>query len=160
MEHIDQEIREELGFGLVPNVFAHAQSLELRTALWKAFRHVVLRGALPRTVKEMMGVIVSRVRGSSYAAEVHLHALMVQGTETALLEALRRGEVPSGLPGKVQALLAFAHKAATAPDPGLLADLRRAGLSEAEVQEAVAVVGLFSMVNTWTDLLEIPIDPL
>ncbi|GIW31830.1 MAG: carboxymuconolactone decarboxylase [Meiothermus sp.] len=160
MEHIDQEIREELGFGLVPNVFAHAQSLELRTALWKAFRHVVLRGALPRTVKEMMGVIISRARGSSYAAEVHLHALMVQGTETALLEALRRGEVPSGLPGKVQALLVFAHKAATAPDPGLLEGLRRAGLSEAEVQEAVAVVGLFALVNHWTDLLEIPLDPL
>ncbi|AWR87994.1 carboxymuconolactone decarboxylase family protein [Meiothermus taiwanensis] len=160
MEYIDQEIRDELGFGLVPNVFAYAQSAELKTALWKAFRHVVLRGVLPRTIKEMMGVIISRARGSSYAAEVHLHALMVQGTETAVLEALRRGEVPAGLPGKVQALLTFAHKAATAPDPGLLADLRRAGLSETEVQEAVAVVGLFALINHWTDLLEIPLDSL
>jgi AhpD family alkylhydroperoxidase len=160
MENITHEITEELGFGLVPNVFAQAQSLELQTALWKAFRHVVLRGALPRTLKEMMGVLVSRARGSRYAAEVHLHALTVQGAEEGILAALRRGEVPPGLPEKVRALLAFAHAAATAPSPKLLEGLRQVGLSEAEVQEAVAVVGLFALVNTWTDLLEIPVDPL
>lgn len=160
MENVAQEITEELGFGLVPNVFARAQSAELQTALWKAFRHVVLRGALPRTVKEMMGVLISRARGSRYAAEVHLHALMVQGTEAYLLESLRRGEVPPGLPGRVQALLAFAHEAAASPHPEQVERLRQAGLGEAEVQEAVAVVGLFALINTWTDLLEIPTDPL
>lgn len=117
-------------------------------------------GVLPRTVKEMMGVLVSRARGSRYAAEVHLHALMLQGTETYLLDSLRRGEVPQGLPGKVQALLAFAHRAASHPSPGLLEGLRQVGLDEAEVQEAVAVVGVSALVNTWTDLLEIPVDAL
>jgi alkylhydroperoxidase family enzyme len=155
-----QEIKDELGFGIVPNVFATAQTPDIQTALWKSFRHVVLRGVLPRTVKEMMGVLVSRARGSRYAAEVHLHALIVQGTEAHLLEALQKGQVPSGLPGKVQALLTFARHAASTPNPALVEELRRAGLSEAEVQEAVAVVGLFALINTWTDLLEIPIDPL
>lgn len=85
---------------------------------------------------------------------------MVQGTEAYLLESLRRGEVPPGLPGRVQALLAFAHEAAVAPSPDQVERLRQAGLGEAEVQEAVAVVGLFALINTWTDLLEIPTDPL
>jgi AhpD family alkylhydroperoxidase len=160
MGEVVQEIMEELGFGIVPNVFARAQSPDLQMALWKSFRHVVLRGVLPRTVKEMMGVLVSRANGSRYAAEVHLHALMVQGTEAHLLESLQQGQVPPGLPGKVQALLTFAHLAATAPNPALVEGLRQAGLSETEVQEAVAVVGLFALVNTWTDLQEIPIDPL
>jgi alkylhydroperoxidase family enzyme len=60
----------------------------------------------------------------------------------------------------VQALLTFARHAASTPNPALVEELRRAGLSETEVQEAVAVVGLFALINTWTDLLEIPIDPL
>lgn len=160
-EEVQREIREELGFGLIPNVFAYAEGAgEVQTALWKAFRHTVLRGVLPRTLKEMMGVVVSRAAGSRYAAEVHLHALMVQGVEGGILEALGRGEVPAGLPPKAAALLRFAQEAAQRPDPALLKPLWAAGLSEAEVKEAVATVALFRMVNLWTDLLEIPLDPL
>ncbi|BAW02586.1 hypothetical conserved protein [Thermus thermophilus] len=99
MGETEREIVEELGFGMVPNAFAWAREVpEVQTALWKAFRHVVLKGILPRTVKEMMGVVASRRAGSEYAARVHLHALMVQGVEAPLLEALERGEVPEGLP--------------------------------------------------------------
>ena len=35
-----------------------------------------------------------------------------------------------------------------------------AKLSEAEQLEAVAVVALFRMINTWTDLLRLPLDEL
>ncbi len=157
-----QEIASELGFGVVPNLFATAEvNPEVQTALWSAFRHVVLRGKLPRTIKEMMGVIVSKEAGSSYAAEVHLHALTLQGIEKPILEALGRGEAPTGVPEKTQALLRFAFEAARQPhDPGQLALLEGVGLSDAEQQEAVAVVALFRMVNSWTDLLDIPLDNL
>ena len=160
MRETEREIVAELGLGLVPNAFAWASEVpEVQTALWKAFRHVILRGTLPRTVKEMMGVVASRRAGSEYAARVHLHALMLQGVEEPLLRALERGEVPEGLPPKVAALLHFAHSAAPHPhDPALLAPLREAGLTEAEVKEAVATLGLFRMVNAWTDLLAIPVD--
>jgi alkylhydroperoxidase/carboxymuconolactone decarboxylase family protein YurZ len=114
---------------MVPNAFAWAREVpEVQTALWKAFRRVVLRGLLPRTVKEMMGVVASRRAGSEYAARVHLHALMVQGVEAPLLQALERGQVPEGFPPKVAALLCFAHGAALDPGkPELLRPLRRRG---------------------------------
>lgn len=157
-----QEIVSELGFGVVPNVFGVAQVNEdVQTGLWKAFRHLVLKGALPRTVKEMMGVIVSREAGSPYAAQVHLHALTLQGVERPILEALDRGEAPEGLPAKPQALLKFAYDAARHPhDAGQTRALREAGFADAEVAEAVAVVALFRMVNTWTDVMAIPLDEL
>ncbi|WP_322816944.1 carboxymuconolactone decarboxylase family protein [Chloroflexus sp.] len=160
MEDITQEITHDLGFGIMPNVFAYAKSTDTQIALWKAFRHMVLRGVLPRTVKEMMGVIISQARGSRYAAEIHLHALMVQGLEAKVLDALRRGVIIPTLPGKVQALLQFAQSAAVSPHPQLLAGLQAVGLSEVEIQEAVAVVGVFTLINNWTDMLEIPVDPL
>ena len=161
-DDVTQEIASELGFGIVPNLFAEADGApEVQLALWRAFRHVVLRGRLPRTVKEMMGVVVSREAGSRYAAEVHLHALTLQGVEAPILAALSRGEVPSGVPQKTLALLRFAHSAARHPhDPAQLQLLRGAELSDAEQREAVATVALFRMVNTWTDLLAIPLDAL
>jgi len=160
--NMPQEIASELGFGIVPNLFAEAEvNPEVQTALWSAFRHIVLRGRLPRTIKEMMGVIVSRAARSSYAAEVHLHALTLQGVEKPILEALGRGEAPGGLPQKTQALLRFAYEAARHPhDPAQLSLLDGVGLTDAEQREAVAVVALFRMLNSWTDLLAIPLDPL
>jgi alkylhydroperoxidase family enzyme len=159
---LDQEIASDLGFGIVPNLFSTAdKNPDVKLALWRAFRHIVLEGCLPRTVKEMMGVIVSRQAGSSYAAQVHLHALTLQGIEAPILDALDRGEAPEGVPEKTQALLHFAYGAARNPhDPAQLELLGAADLSEAERLEAVAVVGLFRMVNTWTDVLAIPLDAL
>lgn len=160
--NVQQEIASELGFGIVPNLFAAAEvNPEVQTALWTAFRNLVLRGKLPRTLKEMMGVIVSKEAGSRYAAEVHLHALTLQGVEKPILEALGRGEAPSGVPEKTQALLRFAFEAARHPhDTAQLELLQGVGLSDAEQREAVAVVALFRMINTWTDLLDIPLDDL
>lgn len=160
-DSVTQEIVDELGFGVVPNVFAAAEgNPEVQLALWKAFRHIVLRGKLPRTVKEMMGVIVSREAGSRYAAEVHLHALTLQGIEDPILAALARGEVPAGVPQKTLELLRFAYNAARSPHDPSGRQLLGSGLSEAEQREAVAVVALFRMVNTWTDLLAVPLDEL
>ncbi len=155
-----EEIIDELGFGVVPNVFSYSKSSDIQIALWKAFRHVILRGVLPRTVKEMMGVISSQTRGSRYAAEIHLHALMVQGLEAGILDSLRHGQISPTLPTRVQALLRFAQSASTSPTPVLLEDLRTAGLSDIEVQEAVAVIAVFTLINTWTDIMAIPIDSL
>lgn len=160
--NVPQEIASELGFGIVPNLFTAADTNpEVQRALWEAFRHTVLRGLLPRTIKEMMGVIVSKEAGSHYAAQVHLHALTLQGVEKPILEALERGEAPTGVPQKTQVLLRFAYAAARQPhDPTQLHLLEGVGLSDAEQREAVAVVGVFRMINTWTDLLAIPLDTL
>lgn len=161
-DEVRQEIADELGFGIVPNLFSAADtSKDVQVALWRAFQHVVLGGKLPRTVKEMMGVIVSKQAGSTYAAQVHLHALTLQGIEAPILVALERGEAPEGVPQKTRALLQFAYQAARRPhDPEVKELLSGAGLSDEEQLEAVAVVALFRMINSWTDLLAIPLDAL
>lgn len=156
------EIIDELGFGFVPNLFAEADSApNVQNALWNAFREIMLRGVLPRTLKEMMAIVVSRVNGSTYARSVHLHALMVQGVEAEVLGALGRGTPPEGVSTRTIALLHFAEAASLRPsDPASVAGLEAAGFDEVEVREAVAVVGLFRMINAWTDLLAIPVDDL
>jgi len=160
--NIEQEIANELGFGIVPNLFQAAETNpDVQRALWDAFKNIVLCGRLPRTIKEMMGVVISKQAGSTYAAQVHLHALTLRGVEEPVLRALEQGEAPSGVPEKTQALLRFAYAASRAPhDPAQTEYLDGVGLSAEERLEAVAVVGLFRMVNSWTDLLAIPLDEL
>lgn len=104
-----------------------------------------------------MGVVVSHQNRSPYAKEVHLHALMVQGVEGALLETLAKGGLPEGLPDKTGLLLRFAQAAASNPRDPAAVGLLEGQFSPGEIAEAVA---LFQMVNAWTDLRGIPIDPL
>lgn len=76
------EIQGELGFGIVPNIFrSMAAHPALLAANGEKFRQTILVGALPRTVKEMLGVIVSDHNRSQYARLVHLHSLSVQGVQ-------------------------------------------------------------------------------
>lgn len=157
------EIESELGFGIVPNVFRAMGSCPwFLEANWNAFRATVLHGSLPRLVKEMIGVVVSTVHGSSYARLVHLHSLGLQGVADDVLQALSNGETdcPSLSPSTV-AVLRFVQKAAQRPGgmtAGDLASLTEAGLSSDEVFEVLATVQVFSAVNLFTDVADVELD--
>ncbi len=106
-------------------------------------------------------VVVSKKEGSEYAAQVHLHALALQEIELPILGALASGEAVAGVTDKIGALVRFAQAAVRHPDnPRRLGILRDAGLDEGEVRQAVGVVALYRMINTWTDLLAVPVDKL
>ena len=157
------EIERELGFGIVPNVFrAMGSNPAFLAANWGAFRATVLQGALPRLVKEMIGVVVSTVHESDYARLVHLHSLGLQGIADDVLQVLSEGGVDAeGLSPSTVAVLRFARKAARnagAIGGADLAGLAASGLSADEIFEVVATIQLFSAVNLFTDIAEVPID--
>lgn len=108
------EIERELGFGIVPNMFrALANQPTVLRATWDLFRATVLQGRLPRIVKEMVGIVVSKANNSDYALQVHLHSLGVQGVAESVLAALAAGSAaPQGLAPSVAAIIQFAYKAA------------------------------------------------
>jgi uncharacterized peroxidase-related enzyme len=157
------EIEQELGFGMVPNVFrAMARRPAILRANWDKFRATLLDGEIPRTIKEMVGVVVSDRNQSDYAKLVHLHSLGVQGVQHAVLAAVVAGDYRHpGLAATTQAMLAFAAKAArdhASLTPADYADLYVAGLTEDEVYEVIATVDLFTAVNVYTNAVGVPID--
>jgi len=163
VRQVFDEIQQELGFGIVPNIFrSMAHNPALLAANWQKFKHTILHGSLPRTVKEMLGVIVSDTNHSLYAKMVHLHSLSVQGVQELWLQHLTNPESDdSSLPYSLQAMIAFTRQAAR--DPRGLTDahylaLDEAGLSELEIAEVVATIDLFQSVNAYTDLARVPID--
>jgi uncharacterized peroxidase-related enzyme len=161
---IYDEIRRELGFGMVPNIF---KSMAIRPTLlrvhWDKFRATILQGYLPRTLKEMIGILISQHNGSEYALRVHLHGLSAMGMSEEVLQTLVRDYQLCPLPEREKTILRFGLLAAT--DPLALTEgdydaLREHDLSSEEIFEIVATADLFSSINAYTDAARVPIDSL
>lgn len=158
------EIRHELGFGMVPNIFkSMAISPSLLRAHWDKFRATMLHGLLPRTIKEMVGVLISRANGSVYAYSVHLHGLSVLGVADEVLKVLVEDWQQCPLPEREKQILRFGLLAGT--DPLRLSDadfaaLRAHDLSDEEIFEIVATADLFASVNAYTDTANVEVDQL
>jgi uncharacterized peroxidase-related enzyme len=158
------EIKAELGFGMVPNLFksmaAHPDFLE---ANWKKFRGVILHGELPRTLKEMIGVAISQANNSEYALKVHLHGLSALGMSEEVLRTLVSDFEACPLPAREKAVIRFGLLAARQPHAltaESLAELRAHGLDDAEIFEIIATANLFTGVNQYTDAIKLEIDAL
>lgn len=159
------EIEAELGFGMVPNIFRSMGSNPvILAANWQKFRATILQGTLPRSVKEMLGVVVSHINRSEYAKQVHLHSLTVQGVQDLWLQQLTNGDLTaSTLPAAVRAAVDFTRQAVRdlhAVGPQHYAALSDAGLSGPEIFEIVATIDLFQSVNTYTDVVGVETDAI
>ena len=158
------EIRQELGFGFVPNIFkSMATRPTILRAHWDKFRATILQGYLPRTLKEMVGVLISQANQSEYALRVHLHGLSALGMSEEVLHALVGDFENCPLPEREKLLLRFGLLAAT--DPLRITDadysaLRSHDLSDEEIFEVVATADLFASINAYTDSVAVPLDQL
>lgn len=157
-------IRRELGFGMVPNLFkSMATNPDFLEANWLKFRAIVLHGRLPRTLKEMIGIVISQAHNSEYALRVHLHGLSALGISEEVLKLLVEDFDRCPLPERQKATIAFGLRAGTAPATLSDADYQRLydlGLSEEEVYEVIATANLFVGVNQYTDAIGLEIDKL
>lgn len=158
------EIRQELGFGIVPNLF---KSMAIRPTLlranWEKFRATILQGSLPRTIKEMVGILISQANHSEYAMRVHLHGLSAMGMSEAVLQALIQDYQSCPLPEREKQILSFGLRAAIdslSITDGDFERLRSFDLSDAEIFEIIATADLFMSVNAYTDSVGVEIDSL
>jgi uncharacterized peroxidase-related enzyme len=164
VDKIYQQIKDELGFGIVPNLFkSMASSPDFLEANWLHFRGTILKGYLPRTLKEMVGVAISQANDSQYALNVHLHGLTALGISEEVLRLLVADFANCPLPERQKAIIAFGIKAGTNPQELTEEDyqnLRDKGLDEKEIFEIVATANLFTGVNQYTDSIDLEIDSL
>ena len=159
-----EEILNELGFGIVPNVFkSMANRPKFLEANWNHFRSTILEGDIPRTLKEMVGVAISQANNSEYALKVHLHGLSALGMSEDVLHTLVSNFDACPLPEREKTMIRFGLKIATAPHSVTDADyeaLRKIGLDADEVFEVVAIAHLFTGINQYTDAIMLEVDAL
>ncbi|MFQ5854198.1 MAG: carboxymuconolactone decarboxylase family protein [Anaerolineae bacterium] len=156
------DIRRE--FGMVPTFFqSMATNPSVLKGAWAKVRGTLIKGQVPRTVKEMIIVAVSTANNCLYCREMHSALLGAMGINGATLTALTQDLATAPLPARVKLAVSFGVQAATRPDSLTNEDFERlteAGFSQAQILELVAVADLAASLNTYADALGLPPDEL
>lgn len=136
------EIRTRLGLCEVPAVFRAmaAVSHDVLVQNWTAFRHTVLEGTLPRTVKEMVALVVAREQGCGYGVTLFSRVLSQLGVGMPVVRSLAEHGDCTDFPVDLRRLLAFARAYSADPDGVDPDSLELEGFSEDDAAEVVDAV--------------------
>jgi uncharacterized peroxidase-related enzyme len=141
----------EQNMGFLPHYFkalgAMPQAIEGQLQLSAA---VMNDGALTKTEKEQIGVVVSGINASSYCLVIHMELLRRLGVEKSLARKLVNDYENAAVPDKVKALFRFADKLTRKPveiEEDDISALKAAGWDEAAIRETVLTVAYFNYVN-------------
>ena len=144
-----EKIRKAMGF--VPNALqAAARTLPMLDAQLALGNATVGDGALPRTLKEQIGMVVSGLNTSSYCVALHMEILRQFGVEKALSKKLAVDYPNAPVGEREKALFRFADKLTKHPDDieeADVAELKKHGWGEDALWELVMTVSFFNYVN-------------
>lgn len=157
------DFHRKMGFPEAPNfIQVQGHSIAVARGTWALVENVLVNGLLPRALKEMMFVAVSRDRGCRYCEAAHLACCRMLGLDAATIS-----EVTASLdtvhPLKTRDLLKFAVKCARDPqsiDAADVATLRGHGLTQSEIVEAIAMSALAVYANTIADATGVEADQM
>jgi uncharacterized peroxidase-related enzyme len=151
------DIRANFPGGVVPDIFEILSSRpEFLRVVWSGFRAMFDDGYLPRDIKEMIAVVVSKTNSCRYCTAAHSLLLRVIGggsNETVAAAAeLDIDSLP--IEDRYKRLLDLAVKltehAYRVTDEDFV-ELRAASLSDDEILEGVFVASLFNAINRLAD---------
>ncbi|ABB32864.1 putative peroxidase-related enzyme [Geobacter metallireducens RCH3] len=152
----------EGAFGMVPNLFkSYAHHPPLLKANWNKVKAVMMEGTLSQKVKQTIAVLVSRDNGCTYCVAAHTGALKAIGISDEEIGIIMQSIEQADFSAKEKALIGFARKANTNPtriEDAEFDALRQAGVSDAEIVEALGVMELFTAFNKFLDSLQVEID--
>lgn len=138
-------------FGFLPNYFqAIGRSPKLIEGHDLLGVDIMKDGALPRKVKEQIGMVVSGINASSYCVALHMEILRSIGIEKPVGRKLATDHQNAPVEEKVKALFRFADKLTRRPFDVSKADadaVQAAGWDEAALFETVMTVALFNLYN-------------
>lgn len=148
-----ESVRE--AFGRVTPAF-QAMSLEpdYLEAFWNLHQVVMREGRLPRREKETIALAVSAANRCGYCIAAHSARLRALGAGDAIVEALKANPLQADVGARSREILRLALKMTQSPaaieDEDLEA-LRRQGLTDEQIFEAVAVAAHFNGLNRFLD---------
>ena len=148
-------------FPAAPNfIKAQGHSSAVVQGTWDLVRNVLVLGEIPRSLKEMLFVAISRERNCRYCEAAHIACCRMLGVEPRLLESLI-ADVDGMSDHRVRDLLLFGLNCAR--DPQALTDadfqrLRNHGLGNSEIVELIAMSALAVYANILADAIAVESD--
>ena len=164
---IYDEIKNAIGSPDIPNVFkALGTNENTLFAAWEKLRFTVLTGDVPLLLKQLILFNLSARAHNEYCTALHGNLAMNLDKTLTCDELLRmsRGDVIERLPRSYQVAIETVTKAALEGESVAAAELpidsrlRDEGFSDREVDELLGLASLGTMMNTITNIFEIPLD--
>jgi uncharacterized peroxidase-related enzyme len=138
-------------FGFLPNYFQAIGRMPKLIAGHDALAEDLMKdSALPKTIKEQIGMVVSGINSSSYCVALHMEILRKLGIEKPLGRKLATDPLNAPVDDKLKVLFRFAEKLTKRPADITKADadsVRAAGWDEAALFETAMTVALFNLYN-------------
>lgn len=143
--------RIEKNFGFLPHFFKALGPLPEVIQVQLQMTGAIMReGALPATVKEQIGLVVSGINASAYCIAIHMEVLRQFGIEKPTARKLATNYMDAPVDAKIKILFRFADKLTKMPadiEDSDVEEVLRAGWSKAALREAVLTVALFNYIN-------------
>ena len=142
----------EQAFGFLPNVLKVYSFDEKKLRAFIDMYNDLMLGdsRLGKLEREMIAVVVSSANRCYYCLTAHGHALREMSGDPSLGETLAMNWRVARVTRRQRAMLAFAHRLTVEPWADAAtgrAALRRAGLSDRDIWDIIAVTAFFNMTN-------------
>ncbi|MFT5470257.1 MAG: putative peroxidase-related enzyme [Verrucomicrobiales bacterium] len=157
------DFRQKMGFPIAPNfIRTQGAAPSVARGTWGVVENVLCEGALPRSLKEMMFVAISKDRNCNYCEAAHIACCKMLGVDQMEIDAVVE-DVASVQPARVRDLIQFSVKCARSPQSLTdedFASLRAHGLGEPEIIEVIAMSALAVYANTIADATQVEADSI
>ena len=149
-----EEFYRRMSFPAAPNfIMTQGHSPTVARGTWSVVEHVLVMGEIPRWIKEMMFVAISKDRNCRYCTAAHIACCRMLGVEPGLLEDLvsdlnRMSDL------RVRDMILFALKCSRDPQSlteGDFEELRKHGLKQSEIMEVIAMSAFAVYANIIAD---------
>jgi len=149
-----EEFYRRMSFPSPPNfIMTQGHSPTVARGTWGVVENVLVRGEIPRWIKEMMFVAISKDRGCRYCTAAHIACCRMLGVKPALIESLVR-DVNGMQNLKLRDMILFALKCSRDPQSLTEEDfeqLRGHGLKQSEIMETIAMSAFAVYANIIAD---------
>ena len=149
-----EEFYRQMDFPSPPNfIMTQGHSSKVARGTWEVVRNILVTGEIPRWMKEMMFVAISKDRGCLYCTAAHLACCRMLGVAPGLVEQLVKDVTKIHDP-KLRTMVLFSLKCSRDPQGLTEADydeLRAHGLKQAEIVEIIAMSAFAVYANIIAD---------
>lgn len=141
----------EKSFGFVPHYFKALGPLpEVIASQLRMGAAIMGDGALPASVKEQIGLVVSGINTSSYCIAIHMELLEQFGFDKPFARKLATDYMRAPVDDRTKTLFRFADKLTRKPvdvEQSDAEEVLRAGWSQYALRETVLTVSFFNYIN-------------
>jgi uncharacterized peroxidase-related enzyme len=149
-----EEFHRRMSFPAPPNfIMTQGHSPTAARGTWEVVNNVLVKGLIPRWIKEMLFVAISQDRQCNYCRAAHIACCRMLGVDPEVLEQLVKNA--DNLPDqKIRDMIKFGRKSARDPRSLTQADydtLRARDLKEPEIMELIAMSAFAVYANIIAD---------